>query len=27
MHAKTVKNIEPMENFIDLTFNHFLKAQ
>jgi TetR/AcrR family transcriptional repressor of nem operon len=27
MHAKTVKNVEPMENFIDLTFNHFLKAQ
>jgi TetR/AcrR family transcriptional regulator, transcriptional repressor for nem operon len=26
MHAKTVKNIEPMETFIDLMFNHFLKA-
>jgi TetR/AcrR family transcriptional repressor of nem operon len=25
-HAKTVKNIEPMETFIDLMFNHFLKA-
>jgi len=26
MHAKTLKNIEPMETFIDLMFNHFLKA-
>jgi TetR/AcrR family transcriptional repressor of nem operon len=25
--AKTLKNIEPMENFIDLMFNHFLKAR
>ncbi len=25
MHAKTVKNIQPMETFIDLMFNHFLK--
>ncbi len=26
MHAKTEKNIEAMETFIDLMFNHFLKA-
>jgi len=26
MQAKTLKNIEPMENLIDLIFNHFLKA-
>jgi TetR/AcrR family transcriptional repressor of nem operon len=26
MVAKTLKNIEPMDNFIDLTFNNFLKV-
>jgi TetR/AcrR family transcriptional repressor of nem operon len=26
MYAKTVKNIEPLNTFIDLTFNHFLRA-